>query len=57
MRISQVVGYIQGYHYEDKYPRITVALVRNLSSQGCGEYHVRVKELQLADGDVFTLEE
>jgi hypothetical protein len=42
MRISQVVGYIQGYHYEDKYQRITAALVgKELSSQGGGAYHVR----------------
>ena len=27
MRISQIVGYIQGYHYEDKYPRIIAAFV------------------------------
>ena len=45
--------YIQGYHYEDKYPRITA---RELSSQGGGAYHVRVTELQLAHGDVIILE-
>ena len=50
------MGYIQGYHCEDKYPRITAALVgKGALFSGSGAYHVRVTELQRTLGDVFIL--